>query len=75
MNDKPRWSFQPNVGRVDKTPMVNLSRLPPDEKRQAWEHIKANRPALAELLQDETVAELKALFGAEIYVEKSDAGT
>ncbi len=49
---------------------VNLSRLPPAEKRAAWERIKKDRPALASLLQSEEVQALIRTFNAEVWVDE-----
>lgn len=56
---------------VSREPMrkrVNLSTLPPDKKRIAWEKLKVTRPEVVELLKSPSVAEICKTFGAQILV-------
>jgi hypothetical protein len=51
------------------TVRLNLSRLPPDKKQFAWNWIKQNKPALADLLQESFFKSAQEVFGGEIEVE------
>lgn len=50
--------------------MVNLSTLPADRKRAAWEKIQRSNPALAQLLQSDEVAQICKTFNAQVMVDK-----
>ena len=49
--------------------LVNISRLPPNRKRAAWDWIQQNRPAQAELIQSDVVQQTLAVFNGEIIIE------
>jgi hypothetical protein len=51
------------------TVRLNLSRLPDEKKQFAWNWIKQNKPALADLLQDDFFKSAQEAFGGEIEVE------
>ncbi|WP_067519576.1 hypothetical protein [Endozoicomonas ascidiicola] len=51
---------------------ISLSQLKPAQKRKAWQHLKARKPKVAELLQDETFQTLKEHFNGDIQVDADD---
>ncbi len=51
------------------TVRLNLSRLPADKKQFAWNWIKQNKPALADLLQDDFFKSAQETFGGDVQVE------
>lgn len=55
--------------RPEDEGLVNISRLPPAQKRAAWEAIQRDRPALAELLQEENFQALREAFDADVCVD------
>ncbi len=50
----------------DSRARVNLSKLPPDEKRRVWEALKQTDPALADLLRSAPLQELIREFDASV---------
>lgn len=58
------------IARETRQRRVNLSRLPPAEKREAWRRIKSEQPALAALLQSDGVQEMIRMFNAEVWVDE-----
>lgn len=54
------------TGTMDRSPTLNLTRLSMEIKRQLWPILQAERPALAELLQQMTAAQ--RMFGGEVLV-------
>ena len=57
--------------KYKRTPCIFVTRLSPVKKRELWERIKKNKPALAELLADPFVKELQEAFNAEIVIEEN----
>ena len=58
------------IVRETRQKRVNLSRLPPAKKREAWRKIKEQQPELAALLQSDEVQEMIRVFDAEVWVDE-----
>lgn len=56
--------------RADRDEMINLSKLPTDIRRQAWDMIKRHAPDLATLLA--ITGQNRADFDADVLVYLSD---
>jgi len=54
--------------------LVNLSRLPKDQRAPMWQRIQRERPAQAELIQSDIFQALRQAFDGEVMVEAFDAG-
>jgi|TARA_R110000803_G_scaffold136091_3_gene203072 hypothetical protein len=67
MSDKEWW--EPSAPREAGQEMLNISSLPAEMKRDAWEKIKA-RPDLLETF--EILLRVSTYFGGEIEMEKRD---
>lgn len=52
-----------------KTRWVNLSRIPPEKRQEAWERLQRDYPDQAAYLQDPLVVLMKETFQAEISIE------
>lgn len=50
-------------------PPVNLSTLSPAEKKRVWEHLQTDHPAVATILRDPHLGELRRIFDAMILVD------
>lgn len=48
---------------------VNLSRIRPEHRAEAWRRLQEKHPALADLVQDPFVQAIRAAFNAEIVIE------
>ncbi|MCW8829973.1 MAG: hypothetical protein OQK32_00450 [Gammaproteobacteria bacterium] len=69
----PRFPVTPAVNtRKDENRYVEITKLPADKKQKLWSAIKEKRPALAELLGDSFVTELKRAFGATPMLTEQD---
>ncbi|EGV50023.1 hypothetical protein [Candidatus Endoriftia persephone] len=53
---------------------VNLSRIPRERKREAWEKLQRDYPAQAELVESEFVQEMAQAFDGEIVIYLPEAG-
>ena len=53
----------------DDSTWVNLSRIPPEKRKAAWERLKQNYPAQAALCEDPLVVEMRRVFNAELIIE------
>ncbi|MCA8930222.1 MAG: hypothetical protein KDC18_19360 [Alphaproteobacteria bacterium] len=56
--ERRRWPESPVL--------VNISSLPPARKRAVWEHLQAQQPAIAAVMQEPAVREMRELFGAAV---------
>lgn len=48
---------------------LNLSQLPPEKKRFAWQWLQENRPELAALLSQDDVRVAQEAFSAAVIIE------
>lgn len=55
--------------RDARRPRVNLSALPPAEKARVWTHLQQRHPAVAALLQDPSLGELRRAFDALVMID------
>ncbi len=76
LNHRPWWCKpQPPDRMVKPQPVprfTSLSRLAPAQKQKLWRNIKLNNPALANLLQDDSLQSLVKAFDAQILVKLDD---
>ena len=63
---RPAWL---QIAKAEPVTGLNLSRLPPAEKRAKWDEIRHTQPELAALLKDPTLQALIKTFDAEVLIE------
>ena len=54
---------------AEHKPALNLSKLSREDKRAVWDAIQEEKPALAELLQDEGFTALVKHFNGEVIID------
>lgn len=52
-----------------QTVSLNLTQLPDEKKRFAWEWLQTNRPEIAELLKDDIFKHAQKAFGGDIIID------
>ena len=71
--ETPSWPAPLPSGVVLETArkrrMLNITGLDDIEKRLVWECLKRRKPALAELLKDPALHQLREAFNGKIYIE------
>ena len=56
----------------DDPPMLNLSALPKEKRREVWERIKRERPKTAAAIESEEFQAIRKAFGGDVLIKDFD---